>query len=60
MLSHRYEGPLSLLYGASKPKIQPNGLLPKNVWVEAEKLGKMGHVHARLYPGETGFVLTLG
>lgn len=48
-LSYRYEGPLGLLYGASKPKAQPNSLLPKSVWPDAEKLGKkMGCAHARL------------
>lgn len=56
MLSHRCEGPLGLLYGVSKPKTQPIGLLPKNVWVEAEKLGKMGHVHAGFYPRKSIFL----
>lgn len=50
MLSHRYEGPLGLLYGAASLKPNQTAFYPKNVWVEAEKLGKMDPVHVRFYP----------
>lgn len=60
ILSYRYEGPLALLYGASKPKAQPNSLLPKRVWPDAEKLGKKYGLCTCQTPGETVFVWARG